>query len=1146
MTTLFGEYELLEASRLFDPQFYRSAYPDVAALNMDPLLHYLESGCRERRDPSPAFNTAHYLEQCALLGESPQNALTHYLTEGIARGLTPVPGAPRARRKAVVAPGTTTAATAVTAARAVTAATAASAAVLYVDIPRLNGGAADAPVHGGLSIVGWGLTGGGVGSVEIALDGVRVTSARCGLRRPDVVAAHPGRDGALLSGYAAHLPPKALAVGAHRITVTLLADAQPVRRVDFQIDVRQAADTRGPWSLRRKMSQAEVDVKLGWMSALGPAPHFSVALKPASGLEQRGGLRRTLESLRRQHYAHWRLRRPGRRTNRRDARPAGRCADEWHERGDASGKPSNSVRAAPRRFVLWLAPGDELGGDALLELALAIGRNPQADFICCDERRKSPLGRVEAWFKPGWSPDLLLSTNYIGRAWCADERLLQRAGLTPAALAETSDYEAVLELTTAAEKIAHVPLVLCERGDFVADSAEREQRALGDALERRKIAGKVHDVGIAGHYRVQRALKRARDRVSIIIPTCGAEGLVKTCIESLRARTAYRDYEIVVVENIPAERQDTKRWLQTHADRMVHASGAFNWSRFNNQAAAAARGKYLLFLNDDVEVIDPSWLHALLEHAQRPEVGVVGAKLLYPDLSVQHAGVMLDRLGRGRHAFRHLAQHDPGYFGLASTVRNVISVTGACLMTRRETFEALGRFAVEHAVINNDLDYCLRAHAQGLLNVYTPHARLIHHELASRSHLPELYDAAAFTQRWSRTIAAGDPYFNPNLARDDESFAIEREPLETLYAGHPLYAPAAVRRILVVKLDHIGDCVTALPALRRLKEHFPAAEITVLAARATLPIWRHEAAVNEVLEFNFFRARSGAGKHEISAADLERLGEELRAKEFDLAVDLRKQPDSRFVLEHSGARWLAGFDHQGRFPWLDMALEWDEDVPLRGKHGHVSDDLLALVDMIAAQGRRERRAIPNAPLGPPALPAAVRRRLRGKPLVCVHPSAGSEMRQWPLRHFTALIDLLLDHEDCHVALIGGGDEADAGLAVRKGSRHAAQLIDLTGTLPLEDLMKLLATTAVFVGNNSGPQHLAAGLGVSTIGIHSGVVDAREWGPLGPRAVALRRDMSCSPCYLERAADCPRQLACLEQLPVAAVYSQCRQMLAAAS
>jgi ADP-heptose:LPS heptosyltransferase/GT2 family glycosyltransferase len=1005
--------------------------------------------------------------------------------------------------------------------------------VLYVDIPRLHDGAADAPVHGGLSIVGWGLTTTGVGSVDIALNGVRVTTARCGLRRPDVVAAHPERSGALLSGYAAHLPPKVLSIGLHQVTVTLLDDARPVTQVDFQIDVQDATDTRGPWSLRRKMSQAEVDVKMATLERRGARPRFIVALKSSISEPAREAMHRTLNSLRRQSYANWRLRRPRTVTHETDNRAG--CGDRATT-GDGTG-------TGDRCFVLPLAAGDELGCDALLEFALASAQHPDADLLYSDERRTDSDGKMEAFFKPAWSPDLLLSTNYIGRAWCVDARLLQGSGLTPALMRKSGDYEMALRLTEAARHIHHIPLVLHQQATGAGDSAAQERRALADALQRRKIGGAVTTTGL-GCYRVQRTLKRARDRVSIIIPTCAADERVKTCIDSLRARTAYEDYEILVIENIPADRRECKGWLRERVDALMHAEGAFNWSRYNNQAARRARGKYLLFLNDDVEIIEPHWLEALLEQAQRPEVGVVGARLLYPDRSVQHGGVMLDRLGRGRHAFRHLVDADPGYFGMASVVRNVMSVTGACLLTRRDTFDALGQFDPAHVVINNDLDYCLRSRERGLLNVYTPHARLVHHELASRSLLPELYDAEKFAKRWSHVIVAGDPYFNPNLSRDDESWAIEREPLETIHAGRPLYRRDAIRRILVTKLDHIGDCVTALPAVRRLHRHFPSAAITVLCAPATVPIWRNEPAVAQTREFNLFRARSGAGKHAVSDADLTRLGDVLSAKHFDLAVDLRKQPDSRFVLAHSGAPWLAGFDHQGRFPWLDTALEWDEDVPLRNKHGHVTDDLIALVDMVAAQGDGDRRAVPLVPQAPATLPSAVKRRIGAKPLVCVHPSAGSEMRQWPLGHFAALIDLLLDHEDCQVALIGGGDEADVSIQVRSYSRHGDALIDLTGRLAMEDLMKVLARSALFVGNNSGPQHLAAGLGVSTIGIHSGVVDAREWGPVGPRAVAMRRDMSCSPCYIEHAKDCPRQLACLEQLPVAAVYSECRQMLAA--
>ena len=156
-----------------------------------------------------------------------------------------------------------------------------------------------------------------------------------------------------------------------------------------------------------------------------------------------------------------------------------------------------------------------------------------------------------------------------------------------------------------------------------------------------------------------------------------------------------------------------------------------NWSRFNNRGTELADGEYLLFLNDDIEVQQEGWLDALLEHAKRPEVGIVGPQLLYPNRKVQHAGIFLTTLGAGRHSFRFLAEDDPGYFGLALTQRNVIAVTGACMLIRRDTFDRIGGFDEAHEVVNNDVDCCLRVWRAGLNVVYTPYAQLIHHELAS-------------------------------------------------------------------------------------------------------------------------------------------------------------------------------------------------------------------------------------------------------------------------------------------------------------------------------------------------------------------------------------------------------------------------------
>jgi ADP-heptose:LPS heptosyltransferase/GT2 family glycosyltransferase len=1165
---LFGEYELLARSGLFDAEYYVKSNPEIAALNVDPLLHYLEKGCRERRNPSASFDTPYYLSLCSALGESPDNPLAHYLTVGISRGLTPNPRSKangRTAERGPALPGGPTAS--LQAARELCDDSArTSVGMLHMDIPHVVGGRVEAPVQGGLSIVGWCLGAGDSAGIDIAVDGIRVTSARCGMRRPDVAAAHPEREDSLLSGYAAHLPPKVLPVGDHQVTVSLRDRKGEVARLDFSIDVEKFAADRGPCTLRRKVNQAAVDLQLSTLARLNCRPTFRVYLpfdRSAAGI---AAARRTLESLARQTYTKWELWLIPRRAkemarharNDRAAILSGlTVGPEDVERrihilggkvgpalggkvGPAAGPRRKSVASRDRCFVARLAADDEFSCDALVEFALASAFERSAEFFYSDERRLDPVdGHLGAFLKPGWSPDLQLSTNYLGRAWCADGELLERAGIGVDDLGEISDYDMNLRLTEAAQRIGHIPKVLYQRGNG-GDSVKEERRALKDALRRRRIDGEIHAGCLGGHYRIKRKLTASR--VSIIVPTCAADGVVKVCLESLRARTEYRDYEIICIENIPKTRREWKDWLRVHADIVIETSEPFNWSRYNNLAAKRALGKYLLFLNDDIEIIDPDWLDTLLEQAQRPEVGVVGPLLLYPDRSVQQAGMMLDAAGRGRHAFRHLSENDPGYFGLALTQRNVIAVTGACLLTRRETFDTLGGFDEAHAVINNDLDYCLRAWRSNLINVYVPHAKLIHHEMASRSRLDENYDVTKFNTQWRDVIAVGDPYFNPNLSRDHEPFTVEREPFEVVHAGHPVFAGSSVRRILVVKLDHIGDCITALPALRRLKHHFPAARISVLAARSTHAIWKSEPLVDEAIEFNFFHARSGSGKVAVAEEEIQLLTKRLHAKGFDLAIDLRKQPDTRHVLEYSGAGIVVGFDTQGRFPWLDVALEWDEDVPLRTKHGHVADDLVALVDAVAARSDPHRRALLTRPKGVLALPAAERLRLFSKPLICIHPAAGSPMRQWPPESFAELIFLFLRGQNFNVALIGGSDEVELADQVLELVGCQPEVINLVGRLTLAELPKLLADSVLFVGNNSGPHHLAAGLGVPTVGIHSGVVDAREWGPLGPRAVAVRRDMSCSPCFIEDEKDCPRKLACLKELSVGDVYRACERML----
>jgi ADP-heptose:LPS heptosyltransferase/GT2 family glycosyltransferase len=721
--------------------------------------------------------------------------------------------------------------------------------------------------------------------------------------------------------------------------------------------------------------------------------------------------------------------------------------------------------------------------------------------------------------------------------------LLHRSRITLRDLLLTGEYDAILRCTEEAVRVHHMPRLLCLRGAPQIDDPILEAAALTRAAERRGIAAEVLAGAAPGAWRFRRT-QPATAMVSIIIPTCAARGFIESCIKSLRDHTLYRNFEIVCIDNIPSDQTAWKIRLKENADKVVPMPEAFNWSHFNNRGVEAASGEYLLFLNDDIEVIQPDWLDALLEHAQRPEVAVVGPQLLYPDHKVQHAGMFLATRGIARHAFRFGEADDPGYFGLALTQRNVIAVTGACMLMRRSIYQALGGFEEAHEIINNDLDFCLRAHRAGKLVVFTPYASLLHHEAASRDRLKDVFDLEHFEARWNTLFAAGDPYFSPGLSRNSDDYRPDGEPVETIFAGHPLFRHADIKRILVVKVDHIGDFVTSIPAIRRLKQIFPAASIHVLASRAARPLAEMEDCIDEFTEFEFFHTVSGLGPREIDPEEYEALRAGLKPYRFDIAVDLRKHPDTRDVLRYTPARFLAGYDHIGHFPFLDISLEWAGDAPRLRKRNHVTDDLINLVEAIgtACAAERTRFEYVSAQEPPALLPDEVRA-LFDKPVVAVHPGVGNVMRQWPAKHFASLIDLLVEKNAVNIVLIGGREEADLAEEVLERVAHREAVVSVVGKTSLRELPELLRACALYIGNNSGPKHIAAALGVPTIGIHSGVVDAIEWGPIGARAVALRRNMSCSPCYLARPEDCPRGFVCMRELEPTSVQKASEILLA---
>jgi O-antigen biosynthesis protein len=430
--------------------------------------------------------------------------------------------------------------------------------------------------------------------------------------------------------------------------------------------------------------------------------------------------------------------------------------------------------------VALLDQQDELAPEALLAVVARLAGEPDLDLIYSDEDWIDGSGRRrEPFFKPEWSPDLLLSMNYLDRLTVARASLVREVGGVRSGFDGSEDYDLLLRLTERTRRIGHVPRVLYHRRAVAPDvvgqagrphSQGAAVRALSDALARRGLEGAVESPR-PGLYRARYRV-RGEPLVSIVMPTRDHAAMLRACIRSIEERTAWPRWELIVVDNGSTDREALEQLSDLERrHRVVRDPRPFNWSALNNHAVAAARGEHLLFMNNDMEVIAPEWMTALLEHDQRLEVGAVGARLLYPDGRVQHAGVVLGIGGVADHAFKHLERDEPGYASLGHVVRNVSAVTGACLMTRRASFERVGGFDERLPVAFNDIDYCLKLRSAGLSIVYTPFALLHHHESATRLSLHPPEDEALLKVRWHDELL-DDPYYSPHLARDRLDYAL--------------------------------------------------------------------------------------------------------------------------------------------------------------------------------------------------------------------------------------------------------------------------------------------------------------------------------------------------------------------------------------
>ena len=470
--------------------------------------------------------------------------------------------------------------------------------------------------------------------------------------------------------------------------------------------------------------------------------------------------------------------------------------------GHVSAASNTALEIAGGEYIALLDQDDLIRPHALLLMAEAINQRPDAGLLYSDEDKIDDAGnRSDPYFKCDWNPDLLRSHNMICHLGIYDAKLVRDLGGFRIGYEDAQDYDLCLRCSERLrpDQIIHLPFVLYHwRTHDKSTSAglaakpyalTAGERALQDHLSRTASSGRVETTE-EGYYRVRYPIPSTEPSVTLVVPTKDKVEVLRTCISSVLSKTSYQNYKITVIDNGSSERETSAYLAEITKNPRVSVlrdPRPFNYSQLNNEAVSRTDSDLVCLLNNDVEVLTPEWLAELVGIAIQPGVGAVGARLWYPDMTLQHGGVVMGLMGVASHAHKGLPRQNSGYFSRASLIQEFSAVTGACLMLKRALYLSVGGLnESDLAIAFSDVDLCLKLKEAGFRNVWSPYADLIHHESVSRGADQDPVSAARFLKevnymrhKW-RDLIAWDPAYSPNLTLSREDFSLAFPPRVSL------------------------------------------------------------------------------------------------------------------------------------------------------------------------------------------------------------------------------------------------------------------------------------------------------------------------------------------------------------------------------